>query len=132
MGKKNGSPHLPDESVKLEWDKDFEEALRIHGVAEAYAVRTHHEHGSRYEGKEPSVATSAIDVLSHDCALVHRSIAGVCVIGYSSVAPILVRTQMDLMIQTMAITLHDKPDLMAYKYLYFASKKNINDPMFPK
>ena len=35
------------------------------------------------------------------------------------------------MIQTMAITLHDKPELMGYKYMYSSSKKGINEQLFP-
>lgn len=115
-----------------DWPKDFHEALRLHRAAGFYAELTHHEHGTRYVDDEPSPTASALDVISHDCARLHRAIAMICMSGYSCTAAILARTQMDLMIETMVITLDEnKSDLMAYKYLYFASKKGINEEAHP-
>ncbi len=122
MSEKEFSPEFPPE---------IKEAIRLHATVRSYAIDANTESADKFNSQSTPMARSALSVLSHDCLTVHHAIVMLCMSGWSSPAAVLVRTQMDILISTMAITQHEKSELMAYKYLYLSFRQAIRDGTFP-
>jgi hypothetical protein len=77
------------------------------------------------------LSSLALANLLYIAILAHRSIRTLCEEGWTTVAPIIMRTMLDMSANCMAIVKHPRPDYMGFKYLFSFHIKQANEPGVP-
>ena len=105
-----------DEELQHLCLKAFESLIRLNETAEA-------EHQA---GKGGPLLHGALLSMTSDMLCLHRSVWCLCNGGWAFATPVLLRTMMDLIISTLAVTHREEDrEYMGFKYMYGFQKEGL-------
>ena len=108
---------------------DLDKVNLAHKTAFDFAVDLNKQSARQYEGSEwNTVARSALSVINHESVCFHRAIGDLAYQGWAFAAPVLLRTQMEGMLSTLAITQSKQANLAGFKFFYAYAKDMQSDP----
>ena len=103
------------------------ELASLHDQCLAYASSVQNEVASK--GGCKNLAAEALNVLSFNAVLAHRSIRTLCEEGWAPIAPIIARTMLDVFASCIALVSdHANADYMGFKYLSHFHHNWLNEP----
>ena len=78
------------------------------------------------------LSDAAITKMSIDCLALHGAVRDACAAGWAIVAPMLLRTQIELLLGYTAIAnARERSELLAYKYYFLSTKAVLRLPGLP-
>jgi len=79
------------------------------------------------------LSDAAIGMMVVDCLAIHGAIRDACAAGWAIVAPMLLRTQLELLLGCAVIAnAGDRSELLAYKYYFLSTKAILRTPKLPQ